>query len=625
MSKHNRTGKAVISQIADTPMETSSVRRSFRTAKRPVRPNETTETTYTPNRIVFPKALTYDRQNVYEIMFNLLDTAHDIFDRKDGKDYPFVKEAGLSGRNELDRVGDLMHKVFDVHPEMIMSVKQSFLLNPSGFSNQTEFKANSFGDWWGKYLKRTTIKDIQSVKHSLIDNLEKIGEQRSYDFKPELHSLSNMVPGQRALTKVKNKEAVDAIFNTYKSLYIAEDALKGSLTTQSRILTPAMMLDPATLKKGKYDMLFVNCRVIEIPNNDRLRQYLRVEFSNDMYDQQMLCRFKIEMYFYTPASNAVGANRIYEKLKRKASTAFSTFSIDVNTEDLQHTVRLVCYATKDSDLLNRLKFSPLIVLDGTNLRPTGSLETIKTQNGCNEIIQYQRLAGLSVQECVTGISKWKAARYESIINPGKKSSRNETKSDRIRLADDMYKRIIQLFFDIKRMGDSFQVTYLQNFYKHNFGKKMTMYPFFASQDILAICRAMNVHKIASSNQLMKLGIPFLFNIGSRTNKLGSSISYWFAYNIHLKNLKNYLSQKMVNLHSRARLTNQARESENTQTRKKHVIETIKFATKFNGTRSQVANQLFSDLQSYEQIIAHLDNLRRLNKAGRLSYMANLNI
>ena len=567
--------------------------------------------------------LAYNNETVYEFMFKVLDTAHDIFDRKtelSKKFGPgFFNTIGIplkdGGKNDLQRIDTMLRVLYNVNGETMQTVNQIPITPNKRFNVHRTYKANSFTSWWKGFIeyqaKGLTLGDI---KESLIKNQIEVALMVSYNLHTEVRKSTTYSIAAKTISYLKFKSAIQSIFSEY-ALHIAEDALKGSLAVD-KILTPAILLDPATTtNKVNYLFLLVDCKLTQLKDETDRNMYIEVTFNN-LLDQQLACQFEMRLHFYKPSSNNrtdtlyMEAMRIYKELTVLTTTnkGFTTHKVDnVSIAALNYTLQIFCYPKHAKEWTNKVKHSPLLTSTGANItlkHTYPAVSRVLKETGCNTPIYNNGLTGMSVNDCLSRIEMWTRHEYKAI----------EDKSE----ANRMKQKIVQLYMDVKRMGDSFQVTYLHRYYQKR-PKTMHIYPYFASQDILAVYQAMSVHRLLSKTSNQVGGVPFVFNVGSGFNTQGASITYLMGTPINSAVMKHIseIYTKTLRLRSNRK---RAAASEDMATRQNHVIHAVKYASKYDNTRQQNANNLLNGTNPYLEIANHLTKLSSMSKAERLKYL-----
>ena len=352
--------------------------------------------------------------------------------------------------------------------------------------------------------------------------------------------------------------------NNNDSMYVCIDAIKGSfketipdqLYTQLgksnntenkknvQVLTPAMLIDPATTTKDQnYKFLLVNFKIDKIPQCKLRYEHLKITFL--FKEIQITSAFEIEMFFFNDLNGTVEYKDVYSKLAELVNPNTHPYVyIDIsNLSVFDNNVFLLVKPTWIYSESQRKPYyiSELLICSNPNKRRKNQyleyMEKGYKHSSRKKFKTKTSWGGMTVNDCIIEIKENFGSQHFIF-----------TKKNRD-FIDQNLRHLWLHHLDWKRMGDSIQISYIKEYYcqigeliKKNNNEN---YPIivFTSQDIFACCIA----------RMRK--IPVLFNSAS-------SIRYYFDFPVYSEHIENsnkdekitaeyhylqYLNNKLSNL------------------------------------------------------------------------------
>jgi len=350
--------------------------------------------------------------------------------------------------------------------------------------------------------------------------------------------------------------------NNHDSMYVCIDAIKGSfketipdqLYTQLgksnntenkknvQVLTPAMLIDPATTTKDQdYKFLLVNFKIDKIPQCKLRYEHLKITFL--FKEIQITSAFEIEMFFFNDDHGTDEYKYVYSKLAELVTPNTHPFVyIDIsNLSVFDNNVFLLVKPTWIYAESQRKPYyiSELLICSNKKSRNQSLqyMEKSYKYSSRKKFTTKESWGGMTVNDCIIEIKEIFGSQHYIFT---------EKSPDFI---EQNLRHLWLHLLDWKRMGDSIQISYIKEYYcqigeriKNNINEN---YPIivFTSQDIFACCIA----------RMRK--IPVLFNSAS-------SIRYYFDFPVYSEHIENsnkdekitaeyhylqYLNNKLSNL------------------------------------------------------------------------------
>jgi hypothetical protein len=575
-----------------------------------------------------PNSLKFTEETKYEFMFNILDTVHDIFDdpKRVVPELFSMFGVGTTKKTLQQQRHGLTEFVFGI--ERILKNNKSFkplLRKNNGVENSWKtqsFEAKNFREFWLKYLYKPVTAgssfDLSIIKKGLIDNIKELGIIRSYTFHSQL--IINRNTSENTIQEIRGDGVMNDIFTKFTRYYAAVDATKTKMFTSTKlILTPAILLDSANTPDLNYTMLFVDCQIRKNKN------YFIVKFNTT--SQQMTCKFHVTMLVFQ--SETVLFKTISER--SNINDDRQTFLVEGVTMPMIHESTVLIVSPDDQTKKTPfgesffLDVSIVIFKEKGSIRNPNPIQTKlkevleETKIMSRHIIWQNNYNGIPIRDCTMEIVNWRQ-------NKLKISEKDLTPNTR-----GLQYMMIQFFLDFKRMGDSYQITYLKAYNKHMaksfFTNKLIKsnmpFIYFTTQDILAVCQAIGVsdsEDIFDKGQKTEsgdatTGLPFLFNTKSLW-MMGSNVNHKQHTSYHASQVAN---QKQNS--NRKKQSEQANIDNNSLNRSNFVKETLKLASKVKYLNGGSKNE-------HEMVYKHFEELSRLTPKERIDKLeewANANL
>jgi hypothetical protein len=419
----------------------------------------------------------------------------------------------------LDRTRRYLQQ-FGVDPDSITTSVLKRLVSPRNMpSNSPEYK--SLMPAFKSVFGIIEFKTLAEIKQSLVDAVFTQSLLAAYTFHTKVGQQNNLI-NMRNTVDIKTTKVMEAIFAQYDRIMCVVDATKGSLKKARFMMTPAQLLDPSTTPVNiTVNLALPFFTLKRFGTQAGQDEFLQLTFNqNEIFNQQLTCKFFIQMYVVrvypksqTPASRKYAADinaQLFDKFDNVSSEQTFLLLRDVHMKYVQSSVLVVAYTTNPSNAADRTTlvlssepFSKQVVrtvVDNFDRRSLKS--TIQTTTGSANIILKTSFSGMSVSECLSHIRDKLST-----------ASNNQRKQ--------MFK---QYYLDWKRMGDSFQVSFLEavNRATRRIDNQTNPFVYFASQDILAVCQAIGVGHV--KDPIDKLS--FIFNTGGSNNwMIGTNITH----------------------------------------------------------------------------------------------------
>lgn len=331
----------------------------------------------------------------------------------------------------------------------------------------------------------------------------------------DINKIVKLLKDYQTINKEPMGVSIDAIKGSFqktssdqlKPLEAAQKNNKSIVENATRILTPAMLIDPATTpSEHKYKFLMVNFKIKKVTDSvqDLRNEHLRISF--EFKETQLITEFEIEMFFFkaklsTPANNE-RYDEIYSELENLGNQTVNYHAFDIPTLkvfDENVFLKVMPKWYKPQNAPNYLR--DLIICNMINKNKRNSYA--EYLNSTSRRADFKpSWNGLSFDECLTNIFTYSHNQSPKNIYLYNLKVNTDVQNMKMRNLRHMWLH----FLDWKRMGDSMQISYIKEYYLMIGKQTEDNFPMviFASQDILACCIAI-VRRI-----------PVLFNTGAST-------------------------------------------------------------------------------------------------------------
>jgi hypothetical protein len=506
--------------------------------------------------------------------------------------------AGVFLRNEIEHLGGIQKAIGLLVSEGNLDPDEATedKLNAFMASTNRRTAKNEIVNAMRLAFNIVEFQTLGQIKHALIEAVFQNSMKSQFDFHPQVGQPNAMV---NLLSKetTKSTKVIETIFKQYDRLLCAVDATKGSLKNTRLALTPAQLLDPShTPVTGEVNFILAYFQVSKHGQEDTKDEFLEISFDERMVaNKQLTCTFHMKMYVmkvYPATTRAVEAankinSMIYDKLAPYASTngvKLHHILKDLSMPVVQASVAVAAYSRTGGTASGQRAGATALVLHSSVsksvIRPVvekGILRShIERSTQSNRVLIKPTFSGMSVSECLQEI--------RASLTP-----KNNRASQ----------RAVQYYLDWKRMGDSFQVSYLEAVNKATILQNASQnhntqyYIYFATQDILAICQAIGFGH--TKRPLDKLS--FIYNTNGSTN-------WMMGTNILHKEHMMYMSMKVSNI----KAMQKARNKEN---RRLNAAQTIQ---SYLANSADKVNDLYTNIDRFD--------LSNAEKKKLASYLTN---
>ena len=393
------------------------------------------------------------------------------------------------------------------------------------------------------------FKSLDQIKHALMMAVFDVALQRRFTFHTEIGQQDKLIDLNDKVD-TKTTKVVDTIFRQYDRLVCAVDATKGSLKGTRLLLTPAQLLDPSTTPVSmKVNLCLPFCTLTKSGSASSKNEILEITFDpGQVFNKQVTCVFYLKMFVSKSYKKSTARtdyatevnDQLYNKLEIHAGQGRKNVLMvqNVDMKFIQTAVSVVAFTETKPKFRSVPKTALMLSAPPHSVSIVRATPRPVLENQ-TALISKQTFSGMSVNECIDHVDQ---------------ASRGVT---------GVLKRYItQYYWDWKRMGDSFQISYLEALNRafraagNEASVSRSTFPFvyFASQDILAICQAIGIKESKRPYD----NLSFIFNTGGSNN-------WMIATNINHKAHQTYMNTRAGEI--QASIRNRNREGLRTNARR----------------------------------------------------------